>query len=259
MNQLVNSKAMRKILVRADDLGFSEGINYGIEKTVKEGIIRSVGVMTNMPATEHGINLLKDCDVCLGLHTNICVGKPLVDPQLIPSICDENGNLKSSKTYRNAKEDFVVLEEVMLEIEAQYQRFVELTGQKPHYFEGHAVMSDNFFKGMEIVAEKHECDYLPVSFSGSTKFRNSFLYASMDSMKPDYNPLESLKRDALKEYPDNGICMFVCHPGYLDAYIMKVSSLLNARPLEVEMACSQETKDWLKDNNIDVITYDDLD
>lgn len=249
---------MKKILVRADDLGFSEGINYGIEKSVKEGIIRSVGVMVNMPATEHGLRLLEGTDVCYGLHTNICVGKPLTDPNLIPSIVDENGNFKSSKQYRSAKEDFVVLEEVILEIEAQYQKFVELTGEKPHYFEGHAVMSDNFFKGMEIVAAQHGCDYLPVGFTGPTKFRSTTLYTSMDSMKPDYDPFESFKRDALKEYPDNGICMYVCHPGYLDAYIMKVSSLLEPRALEVEMACSQEIKEWLKDNDIQVITYDDL-
>ena len=28
---------MIKILVRADDLGYSEGVNYGIAKSVKEG------------------------------------------------------------------------------------------------------------------------------------------------------------------------------------------------------------------------------
>ena len=31
---------MKHIMVRADDLGYSEGINYGIEKSVKEGIIK---------------------------------------------------------------------------------------------------------------------------------------------------------------------------------------------------------------------------
>lgn len=249
---------MRKLLIRADDLGFSEGINYGIEKSVKEGIIRTVGIMVNMDATEHGINLLKDTEACFGLHTNICVGKPLTDPKLIPSLVDENGYFKSSRTYRSAKEDFVVLDEVLLEVEAQYLRYVELMGDKPHYFEGHAVMSDNFFKAMEMIAKKYNCDYLPVSFTGSTKFRNSILYASMDSMKPDYNPFESLKRDVLKEYDNNGICMFVCHPGYLDAYILKTSSLLYPRTLEVEMVCSDEIKQWLVDNHIEVITYDDL-
>ena len=103
---------------------------------------------------------------------------------------------------------------------------------------------------MEIVAKKYNCDYLPVSFNGPTKFRNTTLYTSMDSMKSNYNPFESLKRDALQDYGENGICMFVCHPGYLDAYIIRTSSLLEPRTLEVEMACNQKTKDWLKENII---------
>lgn len=37
------------------------------------------------------------------------------------------------------------------EIEAQYKKFIELVGRKPDYFEGHAVMSDNFEKGLRIV------------------------------------------------------------------------------------------------------------
>lgn len=250
---------MKKILVRADDLGYSEGVNYGIAKSVKDGIIKSVGIMTNMPSIQHGLDLLKGVDVCLGLHTNICVGKPLTDPKLIPSITNENGEFKSSKEYRASKEDFVNLDEVVLEIEAQYLKFVELTGEKPHYFEGHAVASANFNKGLEIVAKKYSCDYLGVNFFGPTTFRNTVLAISMDSMKPNYNPFESLKKAALTDYENNAIPMFVAHPGYLDAYIMKTSSLLEPRVHEVEMACSQKTKDWLKENNIQVITYDDLD
>ena len=65
---------MKKILIRADDLGYSEGINYGIAKSVREGIIKSVGIMTNMPAAEQGLKLLADIDVCYGQHTNICIG-----------------------------------------------------------------------------------------------------------------------------------------------------------------------------------------
>ena len=252
---------MREIIVRADDLGFTEGINYGIEKACRDGIIRSVGIMTNMPATRHGYDLIKDLPLCLGLHTNICAGKPLCNPSEVPSICDENGNLKKSKVYREASkngEDFVVLEEVIKEIEAQYQAFVELTGEKPHYFEGHAVASANFFKGMEIVAARHGCDYLGISFDGPTRFRNSVLYVSMESMGPGYEPFESLKRAAIKDYGENGYLMFVCHPGYLDQEILDVSSLTMPRPKEVAMCIAQETKDWLKENDIKVITYDDL-
>ncbi len=250
---------MKRLLIRADDLGYSEGINYGIAKSVKDGIIRNVGLMPNMCAAQHGVNLLKGVDVCYGQHTNICVGRPLTDPKLIPSITKENGAFKSSQEYRGAKEDFVVLEEVILEIEAQYHRFVELTGQQPSYFEGHAVASKNFFKGLQIVAERHGLPYLNISFDGSPiSFGHSKLYMSMDSMYPNYDPFESLKNAVLKDYGEDGCCMFVCHPGYLDDYILKTSSLTIPRTQEVAMTCAPETKKWLNDNQIQLVTYDEL-
>ena len=49
---------MKHLMVRADDLGYSEGINYGIEKTVKEGVIQNIGFMVNMPASPNSSSLL---------------------------------------------------------------------------------------------------------------------------------------------------------------------------------------------------------
>lgn len=112
------------IIIRADDLGYSEGINYGILKTIKDGVIKTVCSMVNMDASEHGFNLIKEYKCCLGLHTNISVGKPICDPSTIKSLVDENGNFKSSKIYRILKEDFVIFDEVYKEIEAQYLRFL---------------------------------------------------------------------------------------------------------------------------------------
>ena len=252
---------MKKFLIRADDLGYTEAINYGIAKSVKDGIIRSVGIMTNMPAAQHGIDLLKDVPVCYGQHTNICAGYPLTEPALIPSLCQENGAFKPSRAYREAAqkgEDFVVLEEVILEIEAQYHRFVELTGEQPHYFEAHAVASANLFKGLEIVAQRYNLPYLPMKFGEPAHFRNTDLYSSMESMLPNYVPFESLKKAALKDYGPNGCCMFVCHPGYLDDEILKTSSMTTPRVQEVAMAIDPATKAWLAENDIQIVTYDDL-
>lgn len=69
---------MKKIMVRADDLGFSKAINYGIYETLKNGVIRNIGFMVNMPDSLHGYELVKDYDICLGQHTNVCVWENLL-------------------------------------------------------------------------------------------------------------------------------------------------------------------------------------
>lgn len=249
---------MKKILLRADDLGYSEGVNLGIAKSVKDGLINNVGVMTNMPAVLHGLDLLKDEEVCFGQHTNICIGKPLTDPALIPSLVQENGEFKASKDFRAAKKDFVVFDEVVLEIEAQLKRFIEIVGDKPHYFEGHAVASDNFFKGLEFVANKHGLKYSGMSFGEKPiTVGNTEVQITMDSMSPGYDPFESLKK-MVEKAKDDECHMLICHPGYLDKFILENSSLTIPRTLEVEMLCDEKTKKYIKDNNISLITYDEL-
>lgn len=248
----------KRLLIRADDLGYCEAVNLGIARTVKHGIIRSVGLMPNMPTAAAGLDLIAGTDVCIGQHTNVCVGKPVTDPKLIPSITNENGEFRSSREYRSAKEDFVVLDEVVLEIEAQYERFKQLTGREPEYFEAHAVASDNLFRGLEIVAERHNLPLLPFALGGPVKFRNTTMMTSMDSMGPDYDPFTSLKNAVLKDYAEDECPMFVCHPGYLDWYILQTSSLTVNRTKEVEMCCDPAVKEWLDEQGVELITYRDI-
>mgnify|MGYP000565121349 FL=1 len=107
-----------KIIFRADDLGMSEGINYGIAKAISCGPITSVGLMPNMPAASHGFDLVAASGVSVGQHTNICLGKPVSDPASIPSLVDEHGEFCSSRTIRARTEDTIVLEEA----EREYRR-----------------------------------------------------------------------------------------------------------------------------------------
>ena len=119
-----------KLILRADDLGISEGVNYGILKSIQDGVISCVGLMPNMESAKHGYQLIKDLDICLGQHTNICLGKPVCSPELIPSLVNENGEFYSSHDINHRQEDTIDILECELEIEAQLQRFIEITGQK---------------------------------------------------------------------------------------------------------------------------------
>ena len=248
----------QRLLIRADDLGYSEGTNYGIAKTVNQGIVRSVGLMTNMSAAEHGLNLFDLEAICLGLHTNICAGRPLCDPVLIPSLVDAGGMFKSSQEYHQSNIDFVVSNEAVLEIEAQLQRFIVMVGRLPDYIEGHAVKSCNFFQALKLVAVKFQLKYIPLSLSekpilvGEKK-----IYVHMNSMRIDYNPWKTL--EMIVEHPHfDGCESMICHPGYLDEDILKYSSLTFPRPLEVSMLCDPKICKFIEAHRVELITYNDI-
>lgn len=257
---------LKKVLLRADDLGYSEAVNYGIEKSVKEGMIQSVGVMVNMPAAAHGVALLKEEPIAFSQHTNICVGKPLSDPEQIPSLVDMDGNFKSSKTYREATEDFVVFEEVMLEIKAQYQRFLELFGREPDYFEGHAVTSANYFKAMEQFAAEQQLKYsgLPQGQGPNSLTKDAFIdvngtkiYMLMEAMQPDYDPYQTFEK-LLANLHDDGVDMMIFHPGYLDDFLVKSSSLLIPRTAEVAFLTDPAVKKRVENLGIELISYKEV-
>ena len=52
--------------------------------------------------------------------------------------------------------------------------------------------------------------------------------------------------------------MFIFHPGYIDAYLLRKSSMTTTRAKEVEMLCDPETKSWLDNQDVTFVTYNDL-
>lgn len=125
---------MKRCLVKADDYGFTEAISLGILKAYREGIVRSTGVMINMPAAPAALGWLREAEgLCLGLHINIVVGKPTADPALIPDLIDEQGNFHSSKMYRAelaaGRDPIPDLDQAVAEVDGQIRRFITLTGR----------------------------------------------------------------------------------------------------------------------------------
>ena len=88
-------------------------------------------------------------------------------------------------------------------------------------------------------------------------FRNTRLYIHMESMTPGYDPKRCLMNLEFHE-GEREADLFVCHPGYLDAYVLKESSLTVLRAMEVEAVCSKEVREWAAARQIRLISYDDI-
>lgn len=244
-----------KLLVRADDLGFSEAVNYGIQKSIIDGIVKNVGLMPNMDAAKHGFDLLKGLDIAIGQHTNICVGKPVSDPKLIPSLVNDCGDFYSSKDIKARTSDTIVLEEAIIEIEAQLERFRSITGKDPDYFEGHAVRSQMFFRALNLVARKHHlffCDPMDEEWRMKTGLACGDMY-HLDEQGL-YDPYRYLFENQANIREDVATIL-VYHPGYMDQYLVNHSSFTFIRLIECEFLCSKECKKWIKDKNVELCDF----
>ena len=247
---------MKLLLLRADDLGFSEAVNCGIAKTVREGLIRNCGVMVNMDATRHAVELFRDLPCCFGLHCNVSVGRPLCPPDQVPTLVDGSGEFFSGSYYRKAREEFASAEDFYRELTAQYRRFLELFGRKPAYFEAHAVESRNLALALERVAEENGLFYQP-AFRDFTLCGTYVINTPNHSMEPDYDARTALKLELSKAR--EGSChLYVCHPGWLDAYLLAHTSLTLPRVDEADMLCDPAIWDWLAEQGFTLTTYNQL-
>lgn len=77
----------RRLVINADDIGLSQGVNRGIIKCAECGVVTSVSMIANMPGWDDALASLHatSADISVGLHFNIVAGRPLTSA---PSITD---------------------------------------------------------------------------------------------------------------------------------------------------------------------------
>jgi predicted glycoside hydrolase/deacetylase ChbG (UPF0249 family) len=63
---------VRRLIVNADDFGLSAGVNAGVVRAHREGIVTSASLMVRQPGTEAAVSAARDCpDLSLGLHFDL--------------------------------------------------------------------------------------------------------------------------------------------------------------------------------------------
>lgn len=249
---------MARLIVRADDLGLSEGVNYGILKTIKDGIINNVGLMVNMESAYHGYSLIKNTDVCIGLHTNISSGFPISVPSHISSLVNEDGKFKSSIQYRGKGVNIIDINDAIIEIEAQIMRFMDIVGRKPDYIDAHSVDNANFSYAIKVMSQKYDIIFSELSFDDKpvqVGIHKGYLSILCENASVN---LENQFLEIAKFPHEGAYDIIVFHPGYLDYTIFQLSSLTFPRIKQVDAACSQKIKEFIEQNNIHLYTYRDL-
>jgi chitin disaccharide deacetylase len=85
-----------RLIVNADDFGMSRGITDGIIVAHRYGLLTSTSLMSNMPAAGYAILRAQALpNLGVGVHLNICQGRPLLAPSEIPTLVDSAGNFHS--------------------------------------------------------------------------------------------------------------------------------------------------------------------
>ncbi len=268
-----------KLIVKGDDLGWTDGVNAGIEKAARDGILTAAGCMPNMEAAERGIRLLqKYPHVSIGQHTNVVNGRPCADPKLIPHMVEEDGTFHSTRYYRSMMKEIAVeaetdvlpyYEEAVTEIRAQLERFIQMAGRKPAYLEGHSIPSPTFEKALKDIAAEEDIIYLDLVSGGEEPdygvYQPKDIGRAAMSVFSGTDPFAQFSADVIHDIVtdhygvlSHDIARLLFHPGFVDAELMAQSSFNGIRTRDCMALCSEEVKQWGRDNQIELINYSDL-
>ncbi len=259
-----------KLLVQGDDFGFTRAVTDGIVDSIDFGMLRNTGLFTNMPSAEYAVSFMKDRpQVCFGIDFNLVSGPSVCDPKEIPHLVDAEGEFIRSGTRiedpmfqsEEGRRKLFPYAEVEKEMKAQYERFITLTGRKPGYLHAHSLMHENY---MDVLRKISADTGIPFSMDIIHKINAATMLGKM-SNKKEFNPEAQLNKDTLVQFMEcedtylsseyGWIC---CHPGYIDAELLGLTTLSLERCRDAEMYMSVQFRNWIKEHNVELITYCDL-
>ncbi|NTW96491.1 MAG: ChbG/HpnK family deacetylase [Erysipelotrichaceae bacterium] len=263
-----------KLIVRADDVGYTKAHNDGTFEAIDNGIVTSVDLMFDTPGTMDALIRMKEYPwISIGWHAHFW-GKPLLDPKDVPSMVNTDGRFKFRKDQSLKKT--CSYDDVLRESRAQIELCLSVLGRAPDStwiqdtnsnFERARIqvckeygIAINFADkpdrdGKIIPALEHYRDlkiYMPNQ--PATVYR--ICYHDSYEERKKYDPVTYYVNDD-DGIMDKEIVLTAWHPGYLDPYVMNESSLTEARVIDVKALTSEEIKDWVIKNKIELVNTRD--
>jgi hopanoid biosynthesis associated protein HpnK len=130
---------MRSLIVSADDFGMSSGVNRGIIRAHREGILTDASLMVNGQAFEEAVELARaNPTLSVGLHLMLVQGRATRPAAEIPLLTDADGMLSMYPIWSGMRFFFTpgIREQLEREIVAQLDRF-RSTGLPLSHVDGH--------------------------------------------------------------------------------------------------------------------------
>ena len=78
---------MKNLIVNADDLGWTDGVNRGIVEAFRHGIVTSASLLANGAAFAGGVEAARSAPgLGVGIHLNLSDGPPVAEPATVASL-----------------------------------------------------------------------------------------------------------------------------------------------------------------------------
>ena len=221
---------MKRLIVTADDFGRCLPINEAVEDAHKNGILTGASLMVGGDAAEDAVARAKALpELAVGLHVTLVDGKPVLPPERIPNLLNEEGRFRSdvAKLGTRIFFDRGVQLQVRAEMRAQFELYRDFGLPLDHVDSHHhyhlhptvyAVMLD---LAVEFGAPAVRIPYEPglgfFNRRATSRMRAKAARAGLKTNDQVFGFADSGKMDAahvgrhLDRLPD-GVTELYCHP-----------------------------------------------
>lgn len=247
----------RLLIVNADDFGRSAGIDDGILRGHRQGIVTSTTFMTNAPSTSHAASLARATPTLdLGVHLVLTYARPLSDPTRIPSLVREDGSFwrPSELLARPIDRD-----EALVEYRAQYASARELAGREPTHVDTHHWVHDHPALSWAVCELARETGAAARTHTPAQRDE----YRAKGVRTPDHftrefqhpGHIEVADLLALLSRLADGVTELMCHPGEADPELMATSAYARERPIELATLTDARVRAALEQRRIVLTTF----
>ena len=251
---------MRRLIVNADDFGRSPGIDRGVVRAHRDGIVTSTTFMANAPGAEKAARLLRETpSLDAGAHLVLTYARPLTDPARIPSLVREDGTF-----YRPTELLARVIdrEEALAEYRAQHARARELIGREPTHVDTHHWIHDHPALSWAVCELARETG--AAARTHTPEQRDA--YRAKGVRTPDHFTREFQHPGnidvpfllALLSRLEDGVTELMCHPGEPDPELVATSAYARERPLELATLTDRRVREAIERQGIALTTFAEL-